>query len=494
MSPTPLLLALDAGTTSTRAILFDAEGRSLATAQTELPQFFPQDGWVEHDPLRIAGDAERVLREAARAAAGAPLALGLTNQRETVVLWERATGRPLHPAIVWQDRRTAAVCARLRAAGLEPEISRRTGLLLDPYFSATKIAWLLDHVPGARARAERGELAVGTVDCWLAWSLSGGAQHVTDASNASRTLLFDLHTSAWSPQLCEWFGVPMAVLPAVRDTAADFGSVRAEVLGAPLPLRALVGDQQAAAFGQACVTPGAAKATFGTGCFTLQNTGATALASRNRLLTTVAWRLRGVATFALEGSVFHAGSVVQWLRDGLGLLRDASEADARARRADPRKRIFLVPAFTGLGAPWWRPDARGAIHGLTRDANADDLVRAGLEAACYQTVDLLDAAIADGAPPPATLRVDGGMARSDWTMQALADLSGRPVQRPIVTETTALGAAALAGLGAGLWSGSEAATALWRPERTFTPGMSADERAERRAGWRRAVARTLYET
>ncbi len=492
MSGGPVLLALDAGTTSTRAIAFREDGAQLAVAQRELPQSFPRDGWVEHDPLRIAADAEAVLREAADRAGAPPTAIGITNQRETVVLWERASGRPLGPAIVWQDRRTADVCDRLRAAGHEPEVARRTGLLLDPYFSATKIAWLLDELPGARARAERGELAAGTVDCWLAWTLGGDGRHLTDASNASRTSLFDLEQQRWSDPLCRLFRVPRALLPEVRDSAGDFGMVRAAVLGAPTPLRALIGDQQAAAFGQACLEPGSMKATYGTGAFTLQNTGAQIVRSRQRLLTTVAWRLGGAASYAVEGSIFQAGTVVQWLRDELGVLRSAGEAEARARRADPRLRVYLVPAFTGLGAPWWQPAARGSIHGLTRDAGADELVRAGLEAACFQTRDLLDAAAADGARLPAELRVDGGMARNDWLLQALADLTGVVVERPALTETTALGAAWLAGIGVGALDGPAAAARAWRAERRFEPAMSAAERDERHAGWRLAVARTLH--
>jgi glycerol kinase len=489
------LLALDQGTTSTRAIVFDTEGVPRAAAQRELPQSFPRDGWVEHDPERIASDAEAVLA-AALAAAGAAArqvaAIGITNQRETAVLWERASGRPLHPAIVWQDRRTADECARLRAAGHEPAVARRTGLLLDPYFSATKIAWLLDNVPGARARAGRGELAAGTVDCWLAWRLTGGAAHVTDASNASRTLLFDIREQAWSEDLCALFRVPREVLPEVRDTLADFGAIRAGVLGAPVPIRALIGDQQSAAFGQGCLARGAMKATYGTGCFTLQNTGSEPVASRHRLLATVAWRLGGVVSYAIEGSIFHAGTVVQWLRDGLGLVRDAAETEARAQRADPRKRVYLVPAFTGLGAPWWSPAARGAIHGLTRDVNADDLVRAALEAACFQTRDLLDASVADGAVLPQELRVDGGMVRNAWLLQALADLTGLPVARPAITETTALGAALLAGIGCGAIGDPAAAERLWRAAMRCEPRMSEAERAERHAGWRLAVARTLH--
>jgi len=496
VSDSRCLLAIDQGTTSTRAIVFGLDGAPRALAQRELPQSFPQDGWVEHDAERIAADAELVARQALARAGLRPqdlLAAGITNQRETVVLWERATGRPLHPAIVWQDRRTAAECARLREAGHEAEVTRRTGLLLDPYFSATKLAWLLDHVPGARARAERGELAAGTVDCWLAWRLTRGAAHATDATNASRTLLFDVREQRWSPELCALFRVPPELLPEVRDTAADYGALHPDALGAPVPLRALAGDQQAAAFGQGCLELGAMKATYGTGCFTVQNTGAELVASRHRLLGTVAWRLGGRVTFALEGSIFHAGSVVQWLRDGLGLLRESADAEARARAADPRKRVYLVPAFTGLGAPWWDPAARASIHGLTRDATGDDLVRAGLEAACFQTRDLLEAAAADGARLPAELRVDGGMIRNDWLLQALADLTGLAVARPAVGETTALGAALLAAVGAGALEPAGAA-ALWRPERRCEPRMGAEEREERYAGWRRALRRTLQDS
>jgi glycerol kinase len=489
------LLAIDQGTTSTRAILFGLDGSPRAVAQRELPQSFPQDGWVEHDPERIAADAELVARQAlARAGMKAAdlLAAGITNQRETVVLWERATGRPIHPAIVWQDRRTADECARLREVGHEAEITLRTGLLLDPYFSATKIAWILDHVPGARARAERGELAAGTVDSWLTWRLTRGAAHLTDASNAARTLLFDLREQKWSPELCALLRVPVELLPAVRDTASDFGSLHPDALGAAVPLRALVGDQQAAAFGQGCLTAGAMKATYGTGCFTIQNTGAEMLTSSHRLLSTVAWRLNGRTTFALEGSIFHAGTVVQWLRDGLGLLRESSDAEARARAADPRKRVYLVPAFTGLGAPWWQPNARGAIHGLTRDVGGDDLVRAGLEAACFQTRDLLEAAVADGAKLPQELRVDGGMVRNDWLLQSLADLTGLPVARPVVNECTALGAALLAAVGAGALA-ADSAAAIWRPEKRCEPQMSQEERDERFVGWQTAVRRTLQD-
>lgn len=496
MTDSRCLLAIDQGTTSTRAIVFNLDGSPRALAQRDLPQSYPQNGWVEHDPERIVADAEAVARQALARAGLRPedlIAAGITNQRETVVVWERATGRPIHPAIVWQDRRTATECARLREEGHEAEVTRRTGLLLDPYFSATKIAWILDHVPGARARAERGDLAAGTVDSWLSWRLTRGAIHATDASNASRTLLFDLHEQRWSNHLCELFRVPAALLPEVRDTAADYGVLHEKVLGAPVPLRALVGDQQAAAFGQGCLTPGAMKATYGTGCFTVQNTGSKLVASRHRLLGTVAWRLAGRSTFALEGSIFHAGTVVQWLRDGLGLLHDAADAQARAQAADPRKRVYLVPAFTGLGAPWWNPGARGSIQGLTRDVTGDDLVRAGLEAAGFQTRDLLEAAAADGTRLPEELRVDGGMARNDWLLQSLADLTGLAVARPALSETTCLGAAWLAGVGAGAMAQEDAGSG-WRPEKRCEPLMSQDERDERFAGWRAAVRRTLQDS
>ncbi len=495
MSQKPLLLALDQGTTSTRAIVFDTRGTALGSAQRALAQSFPQDGWVEHDPERLCSDAILVMRgalENARASATAVVALGISNQRETAIVWERANGQAIHPAIVWQDRRTAGLCAQLREQGLEPEISAITGLLLDPYFSATKIAWILDAVPGARARAERGELAAGTVDSWLTWRLSGGAIHATDASNASRTLLFDLTTQRWSPRLCAIFRVPPAILPEVQDTASDFGFIQRELLGAAIPLRALVGDQQAAAFGQGCLEPGSAKATYGTGCFTVQNTGAQILNSRNRLLSTQAWRLKGVSTFALEGSIFHAGTVVQWLREGLGLLGSSQDAEKLARSADSRRRVYLVPAFTGLGAPWWDPSARGALHGLTRETNASDLARAALEAACFQTRDLLDAARSDGAEPPSELRVDGGMARNEWFLQALADLCALPIARSTTTESTARGAALLAGVSLGLQESEEAARS-WQAERRWLPRMGEDERSERHAGWLRAVRRTLSE-
>ncbi len=492
--PAPPFLALDQGTTSTRAMLFSSDGEVVAVAQRELPAAFPAPGWVEHDPERIHADAEAVIRDCLATAGVAPAAiggLGITNQRETVVVWERATGRPIHPAIVWQDRRTAETCRRLQDEGHQDWVRERTGLLLDPYFSATKIAWILDQVPGARAAAERGELAAGTVDCWLTWRLTGGRVHATDASNASRTLLYDLVHGAWNEELCRFFDVPPALLPEVRDTVADYGAAEVAGLDGALAIRTLVGDQQSAAFGQACFAPGDVKATYGTGCFTVQNTGAEPVWSERMLLTTVLWRLDGATTYAIEGSSFNAGTAVQWLRDGLGLFDDAAETEELARHADPRQRVYLVPAFTGLGAPWWDPDARAAIHGLTREVGRPELVRAALEAVCFQTRDLLEAAAADGAPAPRELRVDGGMVRNDWLLQALADLLGLPVARPAVVETTALGAARLAALGAGYHEGLDAVAAAWRAERRAAPAMPEDEREERWAGWREAVRRTL---
>lgn len=496
-----LRLAIDQGTTSTRALLFRPDGQPVATARRELPQHYPHDGWVEHEPERLAGDAIDCVREVLAAAgldaaalrAGAVAALGLANQRETVVLWERASGRALHRALVWQDRRTAEACARLRAAGHEPRLQRRTGLLLDPYFSATKLAWLLDHVPGARARAARGELLAGTVDSWLLWRLQGGAargaRHLTDATNASRTALLDLATQRWDDELLDLFGLPAALLPEVLDSAADFGSTDPALFGAPLPLRGVAGDQQAAAVGQACFRPGQVKGTYGTGAFLLAHAGSAPPASRHRLLATLALRLRGAATFALEGSIFSAGSAVQWLRDGLGLLASAPQSEDLARRADPARRVHLVPAFTGLGAPHWDAGARGALLGLTRDAGAAELCAAALQASGFQTADLLEAMAADGAPAPAALRVDGGLAANGYAMQFLADVCGVPVERPACLETTALGAALLAALGAGRHASTAELAALWRRDACWEPRMGADERAERLAGWRAALAR-----
>lgn len=486
------VLAIDQGTTSSRAIVFDRGGRPVGLGQRPLPQHYPADGWVEHDPEDIWRDTVAVCRDAIAAAgvdAAAIAAVGIANQRETTVLWERDSGRPLANAIVWQDRRTAETCRALAADGAESWLRARTGLLLDPYFSATKLAWLLDRIPGARARAGRGELCFGTIDSFLLFRLTGGRVHATDASNASRTLLFDLHAQRWDPELLNLFGIPAELLPEVRDNVADFGATEPGLFGRALPITGMAGDQQAAAFGQACFRPGMIKSTYGTGCFALMTMGDEPLPSNNRLLTTLAWRLDGKPTFALEGSIFIAGAAVQWLRDGLGLIPDSPASEAHARRLDDTGGVYLVPAFTGLGAPYWDPDARGALIGLTRDTGASHIVRAALEAVCYQTRDLMEAMSADAGRMPAALRVDGGMAGNDWVMQFLADTLDVPVERPAVTETTALGAARLAGLGAGLADSTEDLATGWHCARRFEPGMRADRRARLYAGWKAAVAR-----
>jgi len=487
------LLAIDQGTTSTRAMVFDADGNAVSIAQQELPQVFPRPGWVEHDPNGIWRDTQAVLRAALERAELGPeqiAGIGITNQRETTVLWERATGRPLHNAIVWQDRRTSEQCARLRADGLEAEISQKTGLLLDPYFSATKIAWLLDNVDSARSRAEAGELAFGTIDSYLVWRLTGGSRHVTDATNASRTLLYDIRAQAWDSDLLRIFGVPRALLPEVLDNAAEFGHTAAEILGAPVPIRGAAGDQQAAAIGQACLVPGTIKSTYGTGCFALLNTGDTPLVSRNRLLTTTAYRFAGKPHYALEGSIFSAGATIQWLRDGLGLIENAAETAALARAADPASGVYLVPAFAGLGAPYWDSEARGALYGLTRDSGRAEIARAALEAIGFQTRDLLDAMVADGAAPPAALRVDGGLAQNDWAMGFVADILDLPVERSAIVETTALGAAYLAGLQAGLYADISEMAENWACDMRFESSMKEQDRSQRYAGWLDAVART----
>jgi len=489
------ILAIDQGTTSSRAIVFDAGLRVRAVAQEEFPQHYPASGLVEHDPADIwasvAGTARAAI-ERAGIDATAIAAIGITNQRETTLLWDRRTGEPIHRAIVWQDRRTAPVCARLRTEGHEAMVSARTGLLLDPYFSATKVGAILDAVPGARARAERGEIAFGTVDCYLIWKLTGGRVHATDATNAARTMLYDIGRGAWDADLCALFGVPMAMLPEVRDCAADFGRTRADLFGREIPIMGVAGDQQAATIGQACFAPGMMKSTYGTGCFALLNTGADRVPSRNRLLTTIAYRLGGQTTYALEGSIFIAGAVVQWLRDGLRIIRAATETQALAEAADPAQEVVLVPAFTGLGAPYWRPDCRGAVYGLTRNSGPAEFARAALESVGYQTRDLLEAMRADwGTAATGVLRVDGGMTASDWAMQFLADILGAPVDRPVVTETTALGAAWLAGSHAGVCPDAAGFAKAWALERRFDPAMEPDRRAAKYARWQRAVAATM---
>jgi len=491
------VLAIDQGTTSSRAVLFDADCRALGSAQQEFPQYFPASGWVEHDPEEIWRSVVETCRAAmagADVSAADIAAIGIANQRETVVLWDRATGTPVHRAIVWQDRRTADVCTRLNEAGHEAAVAQRTGLVIDPYFSATKIAWILDNVEGARVRAERGELAFGTIDSFLIWRLTNGAVHATDATNAARTLLFDIHKGVWDDSLLALFRVPRAILPEVRDCAAAFGETAPDLFGGAIGIRGVAGDQQAATVGQACFRPGMVKATYGTGCFALLNTGAVPVASRNRLLTTIAYQLDGVRNYALEGSIFVAGAAVQWLRDGLGIIATAAESGALAAAADENQRVYLVPAFTGLGAPHWDAEARGALYGLTRATGPAELARAALDSVCYQTGDLIEAMRADwqgGAEENPVLRVDGGMVANDWVLQRLADTLDMEVDRPEVLETTSLGAAYLAGLQSGLYPGPDDFAARWRLERRFSPKMDADRRAAGYAGWRDAVARTL---
>ncbi len=487
------ILALDQGTTSSRAIILDHAGSICAVAQQEFPQLYPQPGWVEHDPPAIWRTQLAVAREAlalAGVSASQVAAIGITNQRETTLLWERDSGRPLHNAIVWQDRRTAGFCDELKAEGFDQVILERTGLVTDPYFSGTKLHWLLEQVPDARARAERGELAFGTVDTWLIWCLTGGRLHVTDVSNASRTMLYDIHAQEWSDPILERLGISRALLPRVTASSELLGESDAALLGAPVPLAGMAGDQQAATFGQACHTPGMAKNTYGTGCFLLLNTGATPVRSANNLLTTVAWRVGDDApVYALEGSVFVAGAAVQWLRDELGLIADAAESALLAESVPDSGGVIVVPAFTGLGAPWWDAYARGAVLGLTRGSGRAEIVRATLESIAFQSRDVVDAMSADAGLALQTLRVDGGAAANDFLMQFQADILGVAVQRPAITETTALGAAYLAGLASGFWHGSEEIAAQWRVERVFEPRMSPDERETRYAAWLRAVER-----
>ena len=488
------VLAIDQGTTSTRAIVFDADANPVATAQTEFAQHYPEPGWVEHDAEDIWCDtlavARRAVEESGVGAAGIA-GIGITNQRETVVLWDRVTGEPLHRAIVWQDRRTARRCAELKADGHEPMVRRRTGLLIDPYFSATKLAWMLDHVDGARGRAERGELAFGTIDSFLLWRLTGGAVHATDVTNAGRTLLYDIRAQCWDEELCALFDVPMALLPEVHDNAHLFGHTADGLFDAAIPIAGMAGDQQAALFGQACFARGMAKSTYGTGCFLLLNTGEEAIESEHRLLTTPAYRLDGRMTYALEGSIFVAGAAVKWLRDGIGVITHARETNDMATQVPDNHGVYMVPAFVGLGAPHWDPDARGAIFGLTLGATQAHLARAALEAVGYQTMDLTAAMIADGGKPPGTIRVDGGMAANDWLCQFLADLLKVAVERPLHLETTALGAAFLAGLTTGVWEDLDALARTWSRRDRFDPAMDAGRRERLVAGWQEAVAKTL---
>ena len=484
------ILAIDQGTTSTRAIVFEAEGRIAAQAQRELPQIYPRDGWVEHDPEEIWRATLETCRGAiAEVGVETIAAIGITNQRETTVIWDRKTGAPIHNAIVWQDRRTAADCARLKDDGHEAMVTERTGLVLDPYFSATKVAWLLDNVPGARKAADRGDLAFGTIDSFLLWRLTDGRSHATDATNAARTMLFDIRNGNWDEDLQGILGVPAGLLPEVLDNAADFGATDTGLFGRPLPIAGMAGDQQAATVGQACFAPGMVKSTYGTGCFALMNTGGAPVASRNGLLGTIAYRLDGETTFALEGSIFIAGAAVQWLRDGLKVIEAADQTEALAAGLADNGGVYMVPAFTGLGAPHWDPDARGAIFGLTRDTGIAHLGRAALESACFQTRDLIDAMAADSGAPIRSLRVDGGMVANSWMLQFLADIAGVSVERPTVIETTALGAAYLAGLGSGLYTALDDIETRWMGEAVFAPKMPAEDRQRLCNAWDSAVQR-----
>lgn len=485
------ILAIDQGTTSTRAIVFDASGRAVTSAQKELPQIFPKPGWVEHDAEEIWSATVEVCRGAltqAKLDAKALAGIGITNQRETVVVWDRVTGKPIHNAIVWQDRRTADRCEDLRRAGQEEEVTARTGLLLDPYFSGTKIAWILDHVAGSREAAEKGTLAAGTIECFLLWRLTGGKVHASDATNASRTLLLDIRKGDWDPELQELFGVPAPLLPKIVDCSGELGMATADILGTPVPVLGMAGDQQAATVGQACIMPGMVKATYGTGCFALLNTGSIAMRSSNRLLTTIAYQLGGRRTYALEGSIFVAGAAVQWLRDGLRLIEKSSDVETVAQQAKSGHGVYMVPAFVGLGAPYWDAGARGALLGLTRDTGPAEIAAATLDSVCYQTRDLIEAMRGDGAQID-ELRVDGGMVVNDLLMQRLADTVAVPVERPRVTETTALGAAFLAGLQAGIWPSLEALSKTWALDHAFQPAEDAASRDSRYAGWRDAVGR-----
>lgn len=486
------LLAIDQGTTSSRSIIFSSSGKIEAVAQQEFTQKYPKDGWVEHEPEEIWESVLFTLKDVFKKCSLAPsdiASIGITNQRETTLVWHKSTGKTVYPAIVWQDRRTAQQCRDLSSdEEFVSYINSTTGLLLDPYFSATKVAWILDNVEGAREQAENGDLLFGTVDSYLIWRLTDGQSHKTDATNASRTMLFDINKQQWDKRLLERFNIPSSMLPEVMDCAADYGVINEDILGKAIPIQGVAGDQQAALVGQACFQKGMAKSTYGTGCFMILNTGNTPLQSKNRLLTTVGYRINGETTYALEGSIFMAGATVQWLRDGLKLIGDAAESEALAQRARQDNGVFLVPAFTGLGAPYWDPDARGAILGLTRDTGISEIVAAGLQSVCYQTKDLQKAMESDGARPT-NIRVDGGMSQNDWVMGFLSDILGAEVERPDVTETTALGAAFLAGLQHGIFSSIDELTHCWTSDRVFTPRLSKAERDQAYGGWKEAVDR-----
>ncbi|MGV6804649.1 MAG: glycerol kinase GlpK [Ruegeria sp.] len=487
------ILAIDQGTTSSRAILFDAQMQRVGTAQQEFTQYFPQEGWVEHDPEEIWDSVLNVCRQVmdkVGASADQIAGIGITNQRETTVVWDKTTGKAIHNAIVWQDRRTAEICRRFRDAGCEDDVTAQTGLLLDPYFSGTKVKWILDTVPGARDRAEAGELLFGTIDSFLIWRLTEGQVHATDATNAARTLLFDIHKGNWSPEICDLLDVPLSMLPEVRDCAADFGQT--SLFGGAIPILGVAGDQQAATIGQACFQPGMMKSTYGTGCFALLNTGTQPVESKNRLLTTIAYQLDGQRTYALEGSIFIAGAAVQWLRDALQIIDSAPQSGELAPQADPNQHVVLVPAFTGLGAPYWKPDCRGAMFGLTRNSGRAEIARATLESIAFQTRDLWHAMQGDwGAEADVILRVDGGMSASDWAMQGLSDILGAPVDRPVMQETTALGAAWLAGMKAGVYPDQAGFAETWALDQRFEPILPEADREAAYARWQRAVQATM---
>lgn len=490
------ILAIDQGTTSSRAILFDGAMKIVASAQEEFTQHFPQSGWVEHEVSDLWSSTASTCRgaiEKAGITASEIAAIGITNQRETTIVWDKDTGQAIHKAIVWQDRRTSEMCQTLEAEGFEDEVTYRTGLLLDPYFSGTKLKWLLDNVEGAREKAAAGQLLFGTVDSYLIWKLTGGKSHVTDATNAARTMLYDIRKGRWSKTICARFDIPMEMLPEVRDCASDFGTTRADLFGAELPILGVAGDQQAATIGQACFQPGMLKSTYGTGCFALLNTGNTLVESQNRLLGTIAYQFDGKPTYALEGSIFIAGAVVQWLRDGLKIIREAKETQPLAETADQTQELYLVPAFTGLGAPYWDAESRGAIYGLTRNSGPAEFARAALESVGFQTRDLLEAMKSDwhGAEESGVLRVDGGMSASDWSMQFLSDIIGAPVDRPDVLETTALGVAWLAGMKAGVYPDQASFAKNWALDQRFEPQMDEATRDRRYAGWKDAISRTL---
>ncbi len=499
--PDTLILSIDQGTTSSRAILFAKDGTSVFTAQREFTQHFPDSGWVEHDPEEIWQTTVDVCKEALAAAAKGGhtvAAAGITNQRETTVVWNKTTGKAIYNAIVWQDRRTASYCSELKESGYEPTFTAKTGLLLDPYFSGTKIKWILDNVEGARASAEKDELAFGTIDSFLLWRFSNGEKHVTDATNASRTLIYNIHSGEWDTELLKILDIPVSMLPTVQDSSSDFGSIDKSLFGdatadGKIKIGGVAGDQQAATFGQVCLEPGTIKSTYGTGCFVILNTGKEALPSDNKLLTTVAYQLDGTTTYAIEGSIFVAGAAVQWLRDGLGVIKSAEETETMADKLPSNNNVYMVPAFTGLGAPYWNPDARGALFGLTRDTGVDQIVRATLESVAFQTYDLFKA-MADDGVTPTKVRVDGGMVQNNWLCQFLADILNIPIERPVQTETTALGAAYLAGLHCGVYKNPDDLKANWQIDREFTPSMNTEDRDRLLRSWKTAVAGVIHQT